>query len=118
MKIAMPVEQENGMDSSICSHFGQTPYWAVYDSETEELSIHPNTSQHGGGGCQAVAEIASFKPDMVYTLGMGFNAIEKCRAQGIAVKSGSWQTVREVIANLSEVTDMQGGCAGEHGDCH
>jgi predicted Fe-Mo cluster-binding NifX family protein len=118
MKIIIPLEDDNGMDSHVSSHFGQAPFWGIYDADAKQLVTKPNISQHGGGGCQAVAEIAGYGPDIVYTLGMGFNAIEKCKAQGIRVKSGTFTTVQEVIAHLNTLPDMEGGCAGSDGDCH
>ena len=110
MKIAMPVDENKGMDSRICEHFGQTPFWAVYDTETKKLEIKPKTSQHMGGGCLPIDEVMEYKPDMLFVLGMGWNAINRCTNEGIVVKTGNFLTVKEVVNNLDKLKDMTEGC--------
>lgn len=118
MRIAIPLTENNGKGSQVSAHFGQAAYWAIYDSDSDELEIKPNSAQHGGGGCKAVIEVASMQPDVIYTLGMGYNAIAKCEAQGIVVRSGDATTVEEVISSLDDMTELAGGCSGGQGDCH
>ena len=115
MRIAMPVEEDRGMDSPVCEHFGQTPLWAVYDTEGSALKLVANKSQHGGGGCLAIDEIKQHKPDMLFVLGMGWNAINRCASEGITVRTGPFRTVREVAGNLDRLQDMAQGCT--HSDC-
>jgi len=110
MKIAVPVEEENGMDSKVCEHFGQTPFWAMYDTESKDLSIKKKESQHGGGGCTAIDEVMQDKPDMLFVLGMGWNAIHRCSDEGIVVKTGPFYTMNEIVSNLDKLEDMTHGC--------
>ena len=110
MKIAMPVEDDNGMDSKICQHFGQTPFWAIYDSDSKELEIKAKTSEHGGAGCVAVTEIMEYKPNLVYVMGMGSGAIQRFAQEGVDVKSGPFLTVQEVVNNLDKLEKLEGSC--------
>ncbi|HDS11492.1 MAG TPA: hypothetical protein ENN77_01160 [Candidatus Wirthbacteria bacterium] len=112
MKILIPVLEDQGMASPVSEHFGSAPYWAIYQAEDQSLVIEKNMSEHGGGGCQAVDEIVSKKPDILFCLGMGMKAIEKCHLQGVIVKTGPYQTVQQVVDNLDNLQQFAGGCAG------
>ena len=110
----MPVEEDKGMDSRVCSHFGQTPFWAVFDTDSKDLVIKKKESVHTGAGCAAVDEIMKFRPDVVYVLGMGFGAIQRFADLGVKVRSGSFGTIREVLENLDILEELEGSCPGQH----
>ncbi len=108
MIIAMPVLGDNGKDSEISEHFGHNPFFAVYNSETDELKI-VNVGEHGAG-CTPVGEIEKHNADTVYTIGIGGMAIESLNKNGIKIKTGEFRKVREVIENIEELEDLQEGC--------
>jgi len=112
MRIAIPIEEDKGKEAIVCTHFGQTPSWAVYDTEKEELSIKRRESVHGGGGCAAVDEIMELKPDMIFVLGMGMGAVNKFDSLGVKVRSGDFHTVGEVLDNLENLSHLENACAG------
>lgn len=110
MIIVMPVEENKGIDSKIFNHFGQTPFWAVFDTGSQDLKIHKKSSRHGSGGCSAVDEVMQYNPDIVYVLDMGIGAIKKCTNCGVKVKSGNFSTIKEAIDHLDDLQDIQRGC--------
>ncbi len=110
MRIAMPVDENKGMDSQICEHFGQTPFWAVYDTDKKELEIKPKVSEHGHGGCIAIDEVMQYRPGIIFVRGMGWNAIRRCADEKITVKTGPFNDVKAVVDNLDRLEDMTQGC--------
>jgi predicted Fe-Mo cluster-binding NifX family protein len=53
MKICMPVEGLNGLNERIFGHFGSSPYFLIYDTETKEIKTVKNTNEnHIHGACQ------------------------------------------------------------------
>jgi predicted Fe-Mo cluster-binding NifX family protein len=49
MKISVPSNGQGGIDDMVGQHFGQVPNYTIYDTETKEVEILPNTSEHNGG---------------------------------------------------------------------
>lgn len=77
MRIALPVD-ENKLESTICISFGRTPYFLIYDTETDAHTFIENiaaTSQ-GGAGIKAAQSIVDQKVDALITPRCGENAAE------------------------------------------
>ena len=52
MKVCFPVQQDEGLASSVYSHFGSAPLFIVVDTDTNEASAIANQDQHHGDrGC-------------------------------------------------------------------
>ena len=107
MRIAIPVNMDEGMDSEVAPHFGHVPLLAVYDSETGELEMAKVSPTEG---CAPVASLKGMKIDAIYAFGMGTKAMEKCRQEGIRMKTGSFSTVREVAENIGDLEDLGRSC--------
>ena len=113
MIILMPVKENKGINSKISSHFGKTPYWAIFNTETQDFRIEKKVSKYGEGGCVAVDEVINYSPDIIYVLDMGFGAIQRCVGSQIKVKTGNFMVAKEVIDNLENLYDLKRGCYGE-----
>lgn len=50
MKISIPSNSKGGLEDQVGQHFGKVLNYTRYDTETGEVSIIPNTSEHNGGG--------------------------------------------------------------------
>jgi len=90
MKIGVVLEDENGLTSNVCSHFGQCKYFflAEVDKDNKKIintSIVPNPVSHGEGGCVAVDEILKYGITHIIAGGMGMGAQQKFAAAGVKV---------------------------------
>ena len=58
MKIAMPVDEKT-MESTVCISFGRTPYFLIYDTETNESVFLDNSAaaSQGGAGIKAAQTV-------------------------------------------------------------
>ena len=93
MKIAMPAEDKI-METSVCISFGRTPYFLVYDTETEESIFLDNSAaaSQGGAGIKAAQLVADSHANVLLTPRCGDNAAEVIKAANIKMyktKEGS-----------------------------
>jgi len=107
MRIAMALMENNGMDSRVHPHFGHVEFMGVYDTSTKDLSI---VGVKPTQGCSPIASLEGLKVDTIYTFGMGMRAISLCRGSGIKLKTGRFGTVKEVVANLEKLEDLNESC--------
>lgn len=49
MKISIPSNSKGGLEDQVGQHFGKALNYTMYDTETGEVLIIPNTSEHNGG---------------------------------------------------------------------
>jgi len=110
MKILIAINENSGKESKLSEHFGHCPYFAVYETETKNLKIIKNELDHSNLNLTPVDQIMKFKPDVVFTLGIGQRAIKLFKERGVSLKTGNYKTVREVIENLNELEELEGSC--------
>ena len=108
MIIAIPVLENKGIDSRISEHFGHNPYFAICDSKTGEVKII--SIDEYGSGCAPVKEISRYKPDLVYTIGIGSRAMAMLKQLGIRIMTGRFRIVRDVMNNLDSLEELEEGC--------
>ncbi len=95
MKIAIPVEETNGLESRICEHFGKAPYFAIITVKGEEVKIdfyeNPALQGHRPG----------LLPEMLHSLG-----VEKLIAKGVGRRAEAFfnQLGIEVIKGVMAET--------------
>jgi predicted Fe-Mo cluster-binding NifX family protein len=100
MRIALSIENNNGLDSTVAHHFGRCPYFALVDvngKEVEALNIvaNPFFANHQPG--QVPGFIHSHKADVMLSGGMGGRAIQFFRQYGIEAATGASGTVRSAL---------------------
>lgn len=98
MKIAITLENNDGLNSIVSNHFGQCSYFFIADIENNEVKnakLVTNQGQHGRG-CAAVYELANQNVTHLIAGGMGQGALQKCADAGLKVFSGSG-TVKEAL---------------------
>jgi predicted Fe-Mo cluster-binding NifX family protein len=119
MRICIPVNEDKGLDSIVCGHFGSAPCFMIVD--TDNLGLEPvvnNNAHHAHGMCQPLAAISGKNVEAIVVGGIGLGALNKLQAGGITVFKAQHNTFRETIdavkkGSLSQV-DAQGAC-GHHG---
>ncbi len=119
MKICIPVNEDKGLESPVCEHFGSAPVFLIVDSEGGDARAVVNTNQHHGHGmCQPLRALAGESLDGICVGGIGAGAIHKLKAAGITVYKSSHATAGETMkalesGSLPEVTP--GMACGGHG---
>ncbi|MBD3313827.1 dinitrogenase iron-molybdenum cofactor biosynthesis protein [Candidatus Woesearchaeota archaeon] len=109
MRIAIPIMQDNE-EAEISPHFGRAPFFAIFDSETKEISFIKNTSEHFGGHGKPAEVIAEQKPDIVFALDMGSKAIAVFESYNIKVKTGECLTLKDVIDSKDMLDELESSC--------
>ena len=125
MKICVPSMGHNGLDEQAGEHFGRVPTYTLVDTETNEIKIIDNTSEHMGGSGYPPEIIAQSGAEVLICGGLGRRAVAMFEELGIMVYVGASGTIKDAIkmyktGRLQAATD-ENACAGhghDHGDGH
>ncbi len=110
-RIFFPLMDDNGLDSKISEHFGHAPFFGVYDTEKKELNIIENNLSHTDPNKSPIDQIEeAVNPTTIFAKGIGGRAIQLIEEKGLALKTGSYDTVGEVIENLDKLDDQMQSC--------
>ncbi len=122
MNVCIPVEEDQGLESPVCAHFGSAPIFLIVDTDTQTCRAVANANKHHAHGmCQPLASLASENLDAIVVGGIGRGAIGKLKAANIQVFLSQFPTVKETIEALASgglrpvTPDM--ACGG-HGHGH
>ncbi len=96
MRIAIPC-YIGGLDDFVCEHFGRAEVFTIFDTETGEVEIVRNTSEHFGGFGRPPELLRGKDIDAVICSGMGAKAIALFKSYGIKVYMGARGRVRDAI---------------------
>ena len=122
MRICIPTEDDKGLDSRLCDHFGSAPFFALANTESEDLEMTLNKGHHQGHGhCKPIGHINVDQTDAIVCQGMGKRALASLRKGGVDVLITSAATVRGVIseARAGKLRKLQADKAcGGHGAKH
>lgn len=103
MKICIPINEDRGLDSPVCGHFGSAPGFLVTDTETAEFHVQPNGNQHHAHGmCQPLQALGEVSPEALIVGGIGRGALLKLNASGIRVFLAVDGNVAENLTALRE----------------
>ncbi len=98
MKVCIPVEVNEGLESKPFGHFGSAPMFVVYDLESDKLSqINNGDLGHEHGKCQPIKALSGNIVDAVIVGGIGQGAIVKLNSMGIKVFKAQANTIKENI---------------------
>ncbi len=117
MRICIPAENNNGLNSDMCAHFGSAPYFIIYDTENKSLdSINNLDDTHEHGQCNPLASFINKPIDVMITGGIGARALQKLNAGGVkAFKIESDRTIDDVIksfeSNLLKEITLDNACS-------
>ena len=116
MKIVIPVEDANGLNSRLSQHFGRAPYFTVVELDENgkvlNLQIVPNKSEHFGGMGKPPEIILNLRPNAVVTCGMGPRALGMFQNANIAVLQANKNIVKDLIDayKRDELVELTEGC--------
>ncbi len=120
MKIAIPVEKDQGRESRVFGHFGSAPLFLIFDDNGPAFYPLRNSDvEHDPGHCQPLRALGGEQVDAVLVGGIGAGALMKLTQEGIRVFRAVEGSVAENLAlfqagKLPEF-DPTMTCAG-HGD--
>ena len=98
MKLCIPIEQTNGLESKVYSHFGSAPAFLIFDTNSnEEIIIDNSNKNHVHGACNPIQTIGGSNVDAVIVGGIGGGAISKLNANNIKVFQSVQGTVQSNI---------------------
>lgn len=101
MKICVPTNGQGGMDDSVSAHFGRAPTYTIVDTETGQVKVVENRSDHMGGSGKPPEQVAGTGAEVVICSGLGPNAITMLSARGIASYTGATGTVKEALESYT-----------------
>lgn len=121
MKLCIPSMGQNGITDTVGQHFGKVPYYTLYNTESKEVSVISNTSEHNGGTGLPPEIMAKESVDIMLCGGLGRKAVQMFDQYGIDVFIGATGTIQDAINawegnSLSKATHNN-SCAG-HGHDH
>jgi len=125
MRLAFPVQEDQGLESPVYTHFGSAPYFVVLDSGSGMCQTINNMDlHHSHGQCQPMKALSGNPVDAVVVGGIGGGALMGLQAQGVRVFRAVEGTVKENLEFMKEgklpefAANMT--CAGHHGQggCH
>jgi len=97
MILCFPTEGNKGLDDVIGYHFGRVPFFTLYNTETEEVKIIPNDSEHAGGHGLPGEILSRLGINTLICRGAGRRALQIFTGNGISVYFGATGTVNESL---------------------
>ncbi len=122
MFVCIPIEENQGLGSRVCAHFGSTPEFLIVDTDTSSTRAIPNKNQHHGHGmCAPIASLEGERIDAIVVGGIGMGALNKLRAANVQVFLSDQPTVAATLAALKAGTlqpVQPGQACAHHGHEH
>lgn len=116
MKIVVPVDEDQ---KTVCIVFGRSPFFMVYDSDTEKYQIVENlaASAQGGAGIKAAQSVVDLGADCLITVRCGENSAEILKAAEVQIYKSNKTDAKLNIEELKEgtlfkLTHFHGGYHG------
>ena len=110
MNICIPVEEDRGLQSPVCQHFGSAPLFMLVDTDSRVCRALPNrNTHHSPGMCMPLASLSGEQIDAVVVGGIGMGALNKLMQAGVEVFLSEFPSVEETVnaqlgGNLQRVT--------------
>lgn len=118
MKIAIPVDNKS-LCAGVCASFGRSPYFLIYDTESNEAEFIENTAAKttGGAGIKAAQIIADNKAGVLLTPRLGENAAGVVKSADIEIYKSVDGSVQDNInaytnGKLSLLSEIHAGLHG------
>ena len=122
MKICIPTEEQNGLDSLAYGHFGSAPYFLIYDTVAKIYEVlNNNEAEHEHGQCNPVQPLIEKGVAAVIVAGMGARALMNLQSMGIAVyRTTETSTVKNIISQMdfNKMQELTVDNSCQHHNCH
>lgn len=115
MKLALPVDDKS-LQTEVCQSFGRTPYFLIYDTDSEESIFLDNSAaaSQGGAGIKAAQAIVDNGINALITPRCGENAAEVIKTANISIYKTINSSIQDNIeafkdGKLSLLQDIHAG---------
>lgn len=115
MKILLPVNEQN-IESGVCVSFGRSPYFLLWDTNTNNSTYveNPGASSSGGAGIKAAQAVVDHKSDVLIVPRIGKNASDVIDVAGIKIYKSTQENIIKCIdqmknGELEILTDIHPG---------
>lgn len=120
MKIAFPSQEDQGLDSTVYTHFGSARYFLILEEGADRLDVVENADlDHQHGHCQPLVALGGNTVDAVVVGGIGGGALRKLLMDGIKVYRAVEGSVKEnyglIQSGKLPEFDMLNTCGGHAG---
>ncbi len=122
MNLCIPVEEDLGLKSLVCPHFGSAPLFLIVDTDSLACRAVVNGNlHHGHGMCAPLQSLSGEQLDGMVVGGIGMGALQKLMAAGIQVFMAQHPTAEETVqawkAGRLQLVQPGQACA-QHGHQH
>lgn len=97
MKLCIPTMDNGGLDDPVCDHFGRAPTFTVVDTDTNEVRVVKNRSEHMGGLGKPPEHIAKTGAKVLICSSLGPRAIDMLVGFGVEVYVGATGTAKDAV---------------------
>jgi len=109
MRIAIPAEDNRGLESNVSRHFGRARYFVFVDVEDNKIKntevVEVPFEEHGPGDLPNF--IKEHGGEVVLSYGMGRRAIDYFNSLGIEVVTGAYGKIKDVVeAFINQVLEV------------
>ena len=121
MKICFPVQNDEGLKSTVFNHFGSAQKFVVVETDTNGVSTISNGDQHHThGACSPMKALDNQKIDVIVVGGIGAGALTRLNQMGITVYRAQGSTIDENLklftSKALSVYSVQSCCGGHSKD--
>lgn len=123
MKICIPTESGQWLESKTSDHFGTAPFFTFIDVDTDTYRVVPNPECHNHHGtCHHVPLLTAHEIDAIVCTGIGRRALSALRDAGIEALAAPDKTVGGVVRAVRDGTarplPAHHACEGGHSHRH
>ena len=97
-RICIPTATNGGLDDSVGEHFGRVPTYTILSTDTQQVEVVPNDSEHTGSTGLPADILSALGIDVLLCKGAGRRALDIFANHGITVCIGVDGTARDAIA--------------------
>lgn len=99
MKLCFPVENNQGMASTVFGHFGSAPMFLLVDTDASEVCEVVNRDQHHAhGSCSPLKALGGQQADAMVVGGIGAGALLGLNRAGLQVYRAKGQSIADNLA--------------------
>jgi len=123
-RIAIPVENQDGLEAPIAEHFGRAPFFAIVDLDEKgkvaSVKTEANTGEHHGGTGHPHENLLAFKTKHHCSIWNGPGGLTSFQNAGVNVLKATAKTVQEAVTQFKAGTleKLTGGCEHAHHHTH
>ncbi len=118
MRLCVPTLGDKGLDDEVSGHFGRAPSFTIVDTDSGEVEVVENTSEHMGGEKKPPTLLDEKNIDVLLCSNLGRRAVARFEELGVEVYSGASRKVSDVVDDWEngdlDIASKRDACEGNH----